>query len=168
MDFSRYAVSYFNPFLFSGTIRQSLGCGASALSLLTGVPPEYVAAKSRDGHYSDEFMVRFLRQRGCHVWRLTQCNVSTAISPLGDAHVILISQLLLRNEGTWGVIYDNKYYHNYSILNVNFISLLNKPILSAYLVVHPKWQLSSLVMDKPSGPQKITNKSMSWSKLTGQ
>lgn len=40
VDFAGYAVSCFTPHLFCGEFRKTLGCGAAALALLTGVSPE--------------------------------------------------------------------------------------------------------------------------------
>jgi hypothetical protein len=141
VDFALYAVSCFNPYLFSAPFRARLGCGAGALALLTGVAPERIAAKNGGRHYSDEFMLRFLRQHGFSLLRLTLCNVSAGGSKVGKSHVILVSQLILRNEATWGVIYDGNYYHNFCSYYLDSLSLLNKPILSAYLVMHPRWRL---------------------------
>jgi hypothetical protein len=140
VDFSNYAASFFNPYLFSGSARSVVGCGASALALLTGTAPEAIAKKNRGAHYSDGFMVRFLRDQRFRVLRLTLCNLSAATPKIGTAHVVLLSQLFRRNEGTWGVIFNWTYYHNFQNYALDALSFLNKPILSAYLVAHPKWQ----------------------------
>lgn len=140
-DFNRYATSCFNPYLFTGVARARLGCGACALALLTGARPESIAAKNGGRHYSDEFMIRFLRARGFQTVRLTLCNLSARTSKLGNAHVLLTSQLFRRNEGTWGVIHGDLFYHNFSAYNLETLAFLNQPILSAYLVVHPRWRL---------------------------
>ena len=138
--FKHYAVSCFNPFLFSDSASELRGCGAGALALLTGVAPERIAAKNGGIHYSDAFMLRFLRECGFRTLQLTQRNLSAAKDYVGTEHVILLSQLFKRNEATWGVIFGGMYYHNFSLFGLNALSLLNKPVLSAYLVVDPRWR----------------------------
>jgi hypothetical protein len=63
---------------------------------------------------------------------------------------VLISQLFRPNEGTWGVIFNWTYYHNFPSYALDALSFLNKPILSAYLVAHPKWQRYQLVKEGSS------------------
>jgi hypothetical protein len=152
VDFSRYATSCFTPYLFTGSARTRLGCGACALALLTGVRPEAIAARNGGPHYPDDFMVRFLRTRGFKVLRLTMCNLSARASKLGNAHVILISQLFRKNEGTWGVIHNGLFYHNFSSYNLETMAFLNQPILSAYLIVHPRWRFD---LPEPATEKRI-------------
>lgn len=140
VDFTKFAASCFNPFLFTGYVRSLVGCGASALSLLTGIPPESIAAHKRGAHYSDDFMLRFLRRRQFRVLPLTQCNVSVSASRIGTNHVLLLSQLYRENEGTWIVVYDAQCYHNFDVYALDRFSFINKPVLTAYIVVHPRWQ----------------------------
>ncbi len=148
VDFTKFAASFFNPYLFAGFRRSNLGCGASALALLTGVAPEVIAAKNGSAHYSDRFMVRSLRIHGFSVLRLTLCNVSAAQSNLGREHVILLSQLIRKNEGTWGVVFGGAYYHNFDIYTLETLSFLNKPVLSAYLLIHRMWRPNEMEKDK--------------------
>jgi hypothetical protein len=130
----------FNPYLYTGSIRGRLGCGVTALALLTGIAPENISCKDRCGHHPDEFMVDFLRNAGYEVLELTLCNLSTGSTLIDREHVILLSQLFRKNEATWGVIHNGWYYHNFTIYSVETLSFLNKPILSAYLVLHPRWR----------------------------
>jgi hypothetical protein len=155
VDFSKFAASCFNPFLFAGSARSRLGCGASALALLTGTAPEAIIAKKRGTHYSDDFMMRFLRGKGFRVLLLTLCNLSSATANIGAAHVLLISQLFRKNEGTWGVIFNGLYYHNFESYLLETLCFINKPILSAYLVAHPRWQMNPLASLQPSPRPKI-------------
>jgi hypothetical protein len=142
VDFADYAASFFNPYLFTGSVRSSLGCGISALALLSGTLPEVIAARRRSNHCSDDFMLRFLRAKGFQTLRLTQCNVSVAKSSIGAEHVLLLSQLFRRNEGTWVVLFNGSCYHNFDQYLLKELSFLNKPILSAYVVVHPRWKVA--------------------------
>jgi len=137
--FKHYETSCFNPYLFSDTGSDMRGCGACALALLTGIMPEKIAAKNGGVHYPDSFMSRFLREHGFRVLRLTQCNLSVAKDYVGTNHVVLLSQLFRRNEATWGVIFRGVYYHNFGVYLLDSLSMLNKPVLSAYVVVDPRW-----------------------------
>jgi hypothetical protein len=150
VDFSRYAASFFNPYLFVGSLRSQLGCGVSALALLTGTDPLRIRSRRSGTHCSDSFMIRLLREMGFRTLRLTQCNVSLTDFRIGARHVVLISQLFQRNEGTWIVLFDGKCYHNFESYNLESLSFLNKPILSAYLVVHPRWQLDAPTKPSPT------------------
>ncbi len=141
VHFADYAAAFFNPFLFSADWRARQGCGASALALLTGVLPERIARENGDPHYSDRFMLRFLRNRGFMATELTLCRISASTSSIGRNHVVLLSQLFRPCEATWGVIFNaTTYFHNFEWYDVGALSLLNKPVMSAYLVVHPTWR----------------------------
>ncbi len=142
MDFAPFAASFFAPHLFSGSIRSQLGCGASALALITGVPPETIAARNCGRHYSDRFMTRFLRAQNFRTLRLTPRMVTGAKTKIGASHVLLVSELFHPGEGTWGVIYADFYYHNFDAYALSSLAFLNKPIMSAYLVFHPNWRVS--------------------------
>jgi hypothetical protein len=142
LDFSPFAASFFAPHLFSGSVRTQLGCGASALALITGVPPEVISARNGGAHYSDRFMTRFLHAQKCRTLRLTPRRVVAAGSKVRSEHVLLISQWFRRGEGTWGVVYQGFFYHNFEQYTLSSLAFLNKPIMSAYLVIHPKWRIS--------------------------
>ena len=45
------------------------------------------------------------------------------------------------------MIFNETYYHNFQSYALEVLSFLNKPILSAYLVVHPKWRRYGLVKE---------------------
>ena len=138
VDFGKYATSCFTPHLFGREWRR--GCGACALALLTGETPEVIARKNNSPHYSDEFMLRFLRARGFSVLPLTWCNLSASKLRINNEHVLLLCQLFTKNEATWLVMHNELCYHNFEVYTPTILSLLNKPVLSAYLVIHPKWR----------------------------
>jgi hypothetical protein len=145
VDFNPFAASFFAPHLFWGSIRSGLGCGASALALITGIAPEIIASENGGAHYSDRFMTRFLRARMFRTLRLTPALVSQAKSSIGSYHVLLVSQLLRSGEGTWGVVFADFYYHYFDAYALSALSFLNKPILSAYLVFHQEWRINYAV-----------------------
>lgn len=140
VDFSKYAASCFTPFLYNSPVRRLLGCGATALALLSGIPPEQIAAKKRGAHYSDRFMVRFLRGHCFRTLELSVGNRAAAKSQLGDSHCLLLSQWYRGDEGTWLVLHNGTCYHNFDMYSLDSLSFLRKPLLSAYLVMHPRWR----------------------------
>jgi len=147
VDFDPFAASVFAPHLFAGSARASLGCGASALALITGVAPEIISSKNAGDHYSDTFMIGFLRGRSFQTLRLTPKMVSGAKTKIGPDHVLLLS-VRCAGEGTWGVVYADHYYHNFECYVLSSLAFLNRPIMSAYLVIHPKWRID-YVAEKP-------------------
>jgi hypothetical protein len=86
-------------------------------------------------------MTRFLRARNFRTLRLTPRMVTGARTKIGAGHVMLVSQLFRPGEGTWGVVYADFYYHNFDVFALSALAFLNKPIMSAYLVIHPKWRI---------------------------
>jgi hypothetical protein len=165
VNLADYAASLFTPHLYSASWRALSGCGASALALLTGVPPEKIARLNRSAHYSDEFMVRFLRRHGFRVMELTMCRVSSGIGSIRKEHVVLLSQLLMKNEGTWGVIHGGAYFHNFDIYALEVLSLLNKPVLSAYAVLHSSWSQPRLSESKTRNGTKSRRRGVPFSAL---
>jgi hypothetical protein len=87
-------------------------------------------------------MVSFLRKQGYRTLMLTPLKVCGARNKIGGDHVVLVSQLFRRYEATWGVIHANTFYHNFQVFDLSALAFLNKPILSAYLVMHPQWRAS--------------------------
>lgn len=134
-----FVTTFFAPCLFHDERRAGVGCGATALALLTGVTPAIIAMENRSKHYRDKFMTRFLRRQHYRVLKLTMCTISTAKTEINNGHVVLLSQLFRKNEATWGVIHNGLYFHNFVIYSLDSLSMLNKPVLSAYVVVHERW-----------------------------
>jgi hypothetical protein len=81
-------------------------------------------------------------------------SVCGAKNRLGSDHVLLLSQLFTSLEGTWGVIHGNAYYHNFDMYELSALAFVNKPILSAYVVVHPAWRLTQTERPKVKPPRK--------------
>jgi hypothetical protein len=165
VDFSRYATACFNPFLFSSSENASGGCGASALGLLTGIRPANFIPKNGVKHYSDSYMLFCLRHHGFQVFRLTQCNLSHATCGISDRHVLLLSQLYRKNEATWIVLFNSICYHNFDAYSLESLSFINKPLLSAYVLYHPKWQMTSGALVKPLPISRVSRGDVSWASI---
>jgi hypothetical protein len=165
LNFEQYKAYCFHPFLFTNEVRGDFGCGASALALLTGALPEEIARKNKSPHYADRFMVGFLRDHGFRVQRLTQSNIAAASSDIEKNHVLLLSQMIWRGEATWGVIHNGWYYHNFQIYFTNSLTLIRKPVVSAYLIGHTTWRNCSLVWEDQPAKHKIATSGLSFSAL---
>lgn len=154
-DWEAFRVRRFIPHLYDQTGLTPQGCGATALSLLSGVNPEDIRNTNfkNINHWKDSFMVKFLKDRNFKVKPLTVCDVSARsglfISDfIKDSHVILTSQLLGKNTASWAVIHDGLWYHNYSIMSLTTMDLINCPILTSYVIFHKKWLPSNLSSNK--------------------
>jgi hypothetical protein len=105
--------------------------------------PKLIAAENQfRPHTSARFMTQFLRARGYRVLELTRCNLSTARTKIGLNHLVLLAALFRQNEGTWSALHNGVLYHNCEGYTLDSLSFLNKPLVSAFLVVHPNWRRS--------------------------
>ena len=109
------------PHIYDSYTHTSINCGSSTLALLTGINPFHISAlnKNRD-HTSDKFMISFLKSNGFKIAKLTQCSVSNNRTRIMENnikyyHVLLVSQLVLRNECSWSVINDQYDYHGFLV-----------------------------------------------------
>lgn len=149
-DFESYAVSKFVPHLFDHSAYGLYGCGATALSLITGIKSNIIfrSKKFKENEslfsWNDTFMRGFLRKQGFSIIPITLCEVSnfqTYIeSPIKNYHVILMSQLMKKNEASWSVIFNNYIFHNFEILPLKPLEFINNPILSAYVIYKDEWK----------------------------
>ncbi len=138
IDISQYKVNEFIPAADTGWG----GCGATAISLLTGIRVNRLERGHTGIHFSDQWMVTQLRKRGYTTvpLRWKEFNSDHLIYyPITPNHVLLVSQLMFKREASWLVYYNGDAYHNFQKLTMHPYDLLNKPILTAYIVWHPKW-----------------------------
>jgi hypothetical protein len=142
-NFNLYKASYFRPYLFYSGIFETIGCGPATLSLLTGEHPVAAAASLKDKHTSDEQLLKRLADFGIHNYPITKCEMTdsatTVVNKITSQHVVLISQLYIRNVASWGVLYDEILYHNFRPCAWTSMDLLNRPVLSAYVLWKPEW-----------------------------
>ena len=133
------------------------GCGASALSFLTG-ESSYKIYESHGfkNHYSDSFMVRFLRKRG---FKIVQIRDKVLLDrqkqfafedKITEKHVLLYCLKLggskTRQEfGSWVVIfgYPSIFVHNFEITKMKCLDLANFPVYpeSRYIVWRKDWNI---------------------------
>lgn len=140
IDFVAFRVRKFIPHIYGEDIYGKSGCGATALSLLTGKDP---FSFGRKDHWSSRFMYAYLRKRRFKIAELTMRNVTnfkTWLHPVTANHVVLASLKLIRGEASWVIFYDNMLYHNFDILTFDALEFLNHPIMTACLLQHPTWK----------------------------
>ena len=140
VDFEAFRVQRFIPYLYAG-LYGGLGCGASALSLLTGINPVSLPRKS---DWTNRFMCSFLLKKNFKLAKLTKRNITnfeTVCYPVAKRHVILASIKFIRNEASWVVIYNDILFHNFEAQIFSQYELINHPLMTAYLLKHPSWSI---------------------------
>jgi len=100
-------------------------------------------------------MVSFLVRHGFDVLKLTERIILGNDKFIGRNHVILLSQLVSTTDGTWGVIFNGDYYHNFTAYTLDGLSLVNKPVMSAYLVCDRRYRV---INEQPRLNHKLKGK----------
>ena len=145
-DFSKLVLSKFKASLYDSVNFSGVGCGASALALLTGENPGAIVKRNggRD-HYSTRFMLQNLRDKGFKTFAITKCNLTkrnkteTLNYQLKDNHLTLMSVLLKENEASWVCNWNEIQYHNFQLSKCNYWGLLNFPIVEAFVLWKKSW-----------------------------
>jgi len=133
---------HFAPYIVN-CAEAGFSCGVNALSVLTGVPPQdirQVVGKSE--HMGDRKAIKFLKEHGYGVHEITQSKVTAddwPEDPINEKHVLLVSQLRIRNEGTWAVCHKNLWIHNFEIEGLTPFRFVNSPIMTMYAITHARW-----------------------------
>lgn len=141
-DFKKLQVSKFPLTLWDGVAYGHCGCGATALALITGKNPLDIADKNGRRHYSDRFMVDFLRKHGVSVFEVNRANLTRSKKwehQLGDNNVVLYSAHTAKGESSYFVTFCGYLYHNFSISKANYLDFLNFPIDSCYVLFKKSW-----------------------------
>src|SRR5574343_507700 len=130
-DLSAYRSPLFKPYL--KVVRDDGCCGWDAFITITGKYPKKKFGKLT----TDKKMIDALVGEGLDVVPLSVCSVTNRPN-LGnlvtEKHVLLISQMFRKNEGSWCVLHKGKIYHNRKDETEFFhpLEFINRPILSAY------------------------------------
>lgn len=146
INFDSFIINKFIPYIYDPYIHSSVSCGCSTLALLTGISPFILSVLNKNkNHTSDKFMLDILKSNGFKIAKLTQCSVSNNTSrvlqnSIKYYHVLLVSQLVLKNEATWSVINDQYIYHNFLVNLLKPLEFLNRPPITAYLLFHKKYK----------------------------
>ena len=142
-NFKKLQVSKFPITLWDGLNYEHCGCGATALGLITGVNPRKIAEKNGRRHYSDRFMVEFLRKHGISVYEVNRANLSRSKEwrhQILDNNVILYSCNTTKGEGSHFVTYNGYIYHNFQVAKANYLDFLNFPIISCFCLYKKSWK----------------------------
>jgi hypothetical protein len=92
--------------------------------------------------WSTTRIAKFLRQNGYVVQPVTICNVTNRDWPrdhISKYHILLIGQFVLRQEGTWSVVWCNERYHSGHTEELDPYEFINNPLDCAFIVYHKKW-----------------------------
>lgn len=143
LPFNKLRCTKFVPHLFLDSVSTGMGCGRCTLALLTGDDPITEMKGVPYSSVSDKIMVAYLKRRGIIVLPITRADVTqipnVIMNHIGKQHVILASQLVSKNEATWTVIVGDVQFHNFTVLDVKPLDFINRPLLSAYCLMSPKW-----------------------------
>ena len=139
-DLTAYRSPFFKPFLF--TAGDDGCCGWDAYITIVGEYPNGKFGKLM----TDRNMVGSLRHVGLEVIPLSVCSVTNRPSLMNlvvEDHVLLISQMFRKNEGSWCVLHKGRIYHNRKDETEFFhpLEFINRPILSAYIIWKKEWAL---------------------------
>jgi hypothetical protein len=127
-------------------------CGVYALSYITGLKLSYIDKFTpKKGWWSDKDILKFLKNLGykylkicdstIHRQKLTGKNYYE--KNINHLNVVLISQHTTKEEGSWAVVYDNRYYHGTEVEFFSGYELLVNPLWTGYVIFHPKWKSSA-------------------------
>jgi hypothetical protein len=136
----RYTVPYFHLYAEKNrAVNAIYGCGYNTFGILTGR-----SLRGISDSVTDEKMIKSIeRLQGYKVFPLSVYSVVSHEAPWYNAvredNVVLISQLITRNEGTWALLYKNLWYHNGQIKGLHSLEFIVRPILTAYVIWNKKW-----------------------------
>lgn len=141
-NFKKLQVSKFPVTLWDNVAYGHCGCGATALGLITGVSPSKIAEKNGRRHYSDRFMVDYLRKKGVSVYEVNRANLTRSKQwehQLSDNNVVLYSAHTAKGEQSWFLTFNSYIYHNFIISKASHLDLLSFPIDSMFILFSKKW-----------------------------
>lgn len=136
INFKAFQVTKFQPHIWHVG---GCGCGANTLALLTGKNPKTIRTRP---DWTNEYMVWALRRSGFKIAMLTKrglTNQTYLTHPIARDHVVLASIRIIKGEASWVVIHNHMMYHNFDLTAFDGYELINHPIVTAYLIKHPRW-----------------------------
>jgi hypothetical protein len=139
-DLEAYRSPFFEPFLDYRFSASPGCCGWDAFKTIVGHNPNRRFGKLT----TDKLMVEALENSGIHVIPLSVCKVTnrpSLMNLVNEDHVVLISQMFRKDEGSWVILHGGKIFHNCKDETEYFhpLEFINRPILSAYIVWKEKW-----------------------------
>lgn len=136
IDIGNYSCPLFN--FYMPQFWNEGSCGENAFYTLTNKWPE-----CNDPDYLPSWeMVELLVKQGLWVFELTKSGVTNHISiqnHIKRNHILLINQRFNKRENSWQVIHKNQIFHNFQIMDLNPLELVNRPIEKIYVIFNPIW-----------------------------
>ena len=142
--FEKLTVKRFPITIWDSYLYGKAGCGATALGLITGISPLEIAKRHNSAHYSDRFMVDFLRKHGVSVYEVNRANLSnkkTWTHSLKDNNVVLYSALIQKGEASWFTSVFQNIYHNCEVMKASYLDFVNFPIVSMFVLYRKEWSI---------------------------
>jgi hypothetical protein len=148
IDFDTLTVSRPNFYLYDRILYSTAGCGASALSLLTGGKPHNINKLNKDKyHFSNSFMENYLRKRKFQLFKITDNRLlkkkdNPLEEKIKDNHVLLCCMKLSKKSYSWAVIWGQPSFmiHNFEIIKMKTLDFANYPMDSLYIVYKKSWK----------------------------
>lgn len=140
IDFNRYTAPLFKPAVPYKCSISDPSCGVIAFYSLTGklMDPQYRFRATIE----DKIMIQQLKKYGYTVIPLTIANTISRcgiFNNIREEHVVLISQIMYRGEGSWAILHKKNYYHSFGKERLHGLEFVNRPINTAYLIFKEEW-----------------------------
>lgn len=147
-DFSDFETIRFIPHMYDPSLYGLLGCGPTALSLISGINPVDLQFLIDDqGATSEEKVEEFLKKNNFNFCKLTLGKltnssiennvVSNVIHPF---HVLLLIQMYQKNMASYTVVWNNLIWHNYQVQPFTALELVNRPVIGGWIICHDNWK----------------------------
>jgi hypothetical protein len=147
IDFGKWEARKVALHLYHPTVYSLYGCGACAISLLTGVEPSHVYAdnKINNPNWPVDFVLKYLRINYFEIEELNNDNLKSdrkdVEMPINEHHPLLLVQKMTRAETSYQFIYNNLIYHNFETRPLKPLEFVNNAIDRVFLINKRSWRL---------------------------
>lgn len=124
----------------------NFSCGTTAISTLTGISPTKIQKliPKNIKYWTDKAMIKYLKSKGYNIFEITKSNITQdkffRSYSIGPHHVLLVGQFIMRDEGTWSIVYNGQYIHNFDSCPLKLYEFFNNPTDTVYVISHKKWK----------------------------
>jgi len=120
------------------------GCGTNALGCITKKPLSEVSSNlpRTQKYWTDTSVKKYLSSLGYQLIPLTinQLISNSSNDRITPFHVLLVSQYVYEDEGTYSVIWNNFQYHSGTVDILGPYEFLRNPFWTGFVVWHPAWE----------------------------
>lgn len=148
-NFNEFAVDRFVPHMYDPSVYGLVGCGPSALSLISGINP-YKLDKMVDERMSlpPTKAEQFLEENGFQYSSLTLAKLTNAqiddnnclVEVVKPWHVLLLVQLYHKQTASYSVVWNNLIWHNFNVQPLHALEFVNRPIINGWIITHENWK----------------------------